>query len=93
LHTLAQLQSGELAGTRRLTIAENLTSFPLDILSLADSLEILDLSNNRLTSLPEELVQLKKLKIIFASNNHFETLPEILGNCQNYKSSHWQAII
>jgi len=83
LHTLSQLQSGELAGIQRLSLAENLTSFPLEILSLADSLEILDLSNNQLTSLPEELTQLKKLKIIFASNNLFKTLPEVLGRCQN----------
>lgn len=69
MHTLSQLKSGELIGTRRLTLSENLTSFPLEILSLADSLEILDLSNNQLTSLPKELSKLKKLKIIFASNN------------------------
>jgi hypothetical protein len=79
MHTLSQLKSGELAGISRLTLSENLTSFPLDILSLADSLEILDLSHNQLSSLPDELVQLKKLKIIFASNNRFETLPEVLG--------------
>lgn len=81
MQTLAQLKSGELTGARRLALSENLTSFPLEILTLADSLEILDLSNNQLSSLPEELLQLKKLKIIFASNNNFETLPEVLGGC------------
>jgi len=83
LHTLSQLQSGELSGAKRLTLSDNLTSFPIEILSLADSLEILDLSNNKLTSLPQELAQLKKLKIIFASNNRFETLPKVLGQCPN----------
>lgn len=83
MHTLSQLRSGELIGTQRLTLSENLTSFPLEILSLSDSLEILDLSNNQLTSLPKELAKLKKLKIIFASNNCFETLPEVLGQCDN----------
>jgi len=81
LQTLAQLKSGELTGIQRLALSENLTSFPIEILSLADSLEILDLSNNQLTSLPKELAQLSKLKIIFASNNLFETLPEVLGQC------------
>ena len=65
MHTLSQLKSGELAGIEHLALSDNLTSFPLEILSLADSLEILDLYNNQLTSLPEELAQLKKLKIIF----------------------------
>lgn len=83
MQTLSQLKNGDLVGTKRLALSENLTSFPSEILTLADSLEILDLSNNQLTSLPKELVQLKKLKIIFASNNLFSTLPEVLGECEN----------
>jgi hypothetical protein len=83
LHTLSQLKSGELTGIKRLTLSENLTAFPLEILSLADSLEILDLSNNQLTTLPAEIAQLTKLKILFASNNQFVTLPEVLGQCPN----------
>ncbi|MEW6999209.1 protein kinase [Colwelliaceae bacterium BS250] len=83
MQTLAQLKSGQLFGAKRLTLSDNLTTFPIEILSLADSLEILDLSNNQLSSLPKELRQLKRLKIIFASNNLFETLPEVLGECEN----------
>lgn len=83
MNTLAQLKSGELSGATRLTLSENLTSLPLEVLSLADSLEILDVSNNQLSSLPDELKQLTKLKIIFASNNNFTTLPAVLGQCPN----------
>jgi hypothetical protein len=83
LHTLAQLKSGQLAGVSRLTLSENLNTFPTEILLLADTLEILDLSNNHLTTLPNEIKQLKKLRIIFASNNIFETLPDSLGQCEN----------
>lgn len=83
LQTLYQLQSGQLNGITRLALSENLTEFPKEILQLADSLEILDLSNNQLSRLPDEITQLSKLRIIFASNNLFDTLPEILGQCEN----------
>lgn len=83
MHTLAQLQSGELQGITRLQLSENLTTFPLEILSLSDSLEILDLSNNQLTTLPKEITQLPKLKILFASNNPFTEFPKVLAHCEN----------
>ncbi|WP_033093751.1 leucine-rich repeat-containing protein kinase family protein [Colwellia psychrerythraea] len=79
MHTLSQLRSGKLAGISQLKLSESLKTFPLEILTLADSLEILDLSNNALSSLPDELAHMKKLKIIFASQNKFEHLPDILG--------------
>ena len=44
--TLDQLRSHQLIGTQRLDLAAGLTTFPEEILDLADSLEILDLSNN-----------------------------------------------
>ncbi|GAC06209.1 hypothetical protein GAGA_3375 [Paraglaciecola agarilytica NO2] len=52
LHTLAQLKSGELAGIQHLKLSESLTTFPSEILSLADTLEILDLSHNHLARNP-----------------------------------------
>ena len=83
MHTLAQLRSGTLKGIKRLTLSENLTSFPEEIFELADTLEILDLSNNLLTWLPEEISRLTKLKIAFFSNNRFVTLPSSLKGCSN----------
>ncbi|WP_135382851.1 leucine-rich repeat-containing protein kinase family protein [Vibrio tasmaniensis] len=79
MHTLEQLKSGQLNGIKRLQLSEGLTEFPLEILELADSLEILDLSGNQLSDLPEELSQLTNLRIIFASNNLFTHLPDVLG--------------
>lgn len=81
VHKLEQLEAGQLAGLTHLKLSQNLTSFPMSILSLADTLEILDLTGNQLASLPKEIGQLKQLKIIFASNNCFEELPEVLGLC------------
>ena len=83
MHTLAQLHAGELNGITHLYLSEDLTEFPTAILSLADTLEVLDLSNNKLSTLPNELAQLHQLRIIFASNNCFEVLPEVLGQCEN----------
>lgn len=80
MHTLEQLKSGQLNGIKRLQLSEGLTEFPLEIIELADSLEILDLSGNQLSDLPEELSQLTNLRIIFASNNLFTHLPDVLGS-------------
>lgn len=82
MHTLDQLNRGELKGVVRLQLAENLTRFPNAIFDLADSLEVLDLSNNNLSDLPEDLSRLKKLRILFCSNNQFAHLPDVLGQCE-----------
>ncbi|MGL5407584.1 MAG: leucine-rich repeat-containing protein kinase family protein [Shewanella sp.] len=81
MQTLAQLTAGQLQGVRRLQLVEGLTAFPPQIFDLADTLEILDLSNNQLSELPEDLYRLTQLKVLFASNNRFEKLPEALGRC------------
>jgi hypothetical protein len=81
MHTLEQLQRGELKGIQRLQLRCGLTEFPREIFELADSLEILDLSGNQLTRLPDDLPRLHKLRVIFCSNNRFTELPEVLGQC------------
>ncbi|UQV45137.1 leucine-rich repeat-containing serine/threonine-protein kinase [Janthinobacterium lividum] len=81
VHTLEQLRAGQLAGLRRLKLSCGLTEFPREIFDLADSLEILDLSGNALSTLPDELPRLHKLRIIFCSDNLFITLPAVLGAC------------
>jgi hypothetical protein len=81
MHTLAQLRAGELAGARRLDLAAGLTEFPEEIFALADTLEVLNLSGNKLSALPADLGRLHRLQVIFCSDNQFTTLPEVLGNC------------
>ena len=81
MHTLEQLRSGHLAGLTRLDLSAGLTEFPREIFDLADSLEILNLSGNALTSLPDDLPRLRKLRVLFCSDNQFATVPEVLGQC------------
>ena len=81
MHTLEQLRSGALAGVRRLDLSANLRSVPAEVFDLADSLEVLNLSGNQLTSLPHDLPRLHRLKVIFCSDNPFTELPEVLGDC------------
>ncbi|MFA6972949.1 MAG: leucine-rich repeat-containing protein kinase family protein [Gallionella sp.] len=82
MNTLSLLRSGKLEGTRRLDLSCGLTQFPGEIYDLADSLEILNLSGNALSSLPDDLPRLHKLRVIFCSENQFTEVPDVLGQCQ-----------
>ncbi len=81
MHTLAALRAGQLTGIKRLDLSCGLTEFPNEIYQLADTLEILNLSGNALSSLPDDLPRLHKLRVIFCSDNRFTALPEVLGRC------------
>lgn len=81
MDTLSDLRDGKLQGATELRLKADLDTFPPEIFNLADSLEILDLSGNRLRELPEGFERLAKLRIAFFSGNDFETFPEALGRC------------
>ena len=82
MHTLEQLRSGSLAGARRLDLnAQGLTLLPPEVYGLADTLEVLNLSDNLLDHLPSDLPRLHRLKVVFCSGNPFTHLPEVLGDC------------
>lgn len=82
MDTLSLLRAGQLAGSRRLDLSYGLTQFPAEIFDLADSLEILNLSGNALSSLPDDFGRLHKLRILFCSDNQFTELPAVLGQCR-----------
>lgn len=81
MHTLEQLRRGQLAGAARLDLACGLTEFPREILDLADTLEILNLTGNQLRELPADFGRLRRLRILFCSDNLFTELPTVLGQC------------
>lgn len=82
MDTLAKLRAGQLAGLKRLDLSCGLTEFPQEIFQLADTLEILNLSGNALSRLPDDLHRLTRLRILFCSDNQFTELPACLGQCQ-----------
>ncbi len=79
--TLSLLRAGKLAGARRLDLNQGLAEFPREVFDLAETLEVLDLSRNNLTELPEDLGRLAKLRILFCSQNPFRRMPEVLQQC------------
>ena len=79
---LDALRSGAMAGTRELRLAGlGLTELPREVFGLADTLEVLDLSGNALTALPDDFARLTRLRVLFASGNRFARLPPVLGAC------------
>ena len=81
MQTLQQLLAGELKGNKTLKLSCELTEFPKEIFDLADTLEILDLSFNKLSQLPTNFSDFKKLKIAFFSDNNFTEFPKVLAQC------------
>ncbi|MCD6017655.1 MAG: protein kinase [Bacteroidetes bacterium] len=81
MQTLEQLRSGALAGSTSIRLSCGLTEFPSELFQLVDTLELLDLSNNHLTNLPDDFGRFSKLKIAFFSDNLFTEYPEVLADC------------
>jgi predicted Ser/Thr protein kinase len=81
MQTLSQLLSGQLAGATKLKLSCGLTEVPEAVFGLAETLEILDLSGNEISSLPVHFGLLKKLKIAFFSDNRFTEFPAVLADC------------
>lgn len=88
MHTLQALKTGkitlqDLGPEKRLKISEGLTEFPQEFFQFADDIEILDLSGNQFSNLPDDFIRFKKLKILFLSENKFTHIPDVLGKCEN----------
>ncbi|MEM9121070.1 MAG: leucine-rich repeat-containing protein kinase family protein [Cyanobacteria bacterium P01_F01_bin.56] len=78
---LEQLQVQDIPKTKRLNLSCELEQFPREAFDFADCLEVIDLSNNRLSSLPDDFPRLHKLRVLFLNNNQFEGVPEVLSQC------------
>jgi len=83
MQTLSQLRAGTLADATHITLSENLPDFPQELFELAETLEVLDLSNNQISALPDDFYRFHKLRIVFLSNNPFLRFPAVLSQCPN----------
>jgi len=80
--TLAALRAGHLTGATQLDLRGcGLRQLPPEVLGLADTLQVLDVSGNQLSSLPDGMGRLQRLHTFFASSNQFTRLPPVLGRC------------
>jgi len=97
LNTIEELTSGKLIGTTRVKLACGLTAFPKELFDLADTLEVLDMTDNNLSTLPENFGAFTKLKILFLSNNNFREFPNVLAKCPSlsmigFRNNHIQTV-
>jgi hypothetical protein len=84
IQTVEELRAGEYHGTKRLRLLScDLSQLPREILDLADSLEVLDLSSNPLSELPDDFFCLCNLKILFLSDCKFVVFPKQLAQCSS----------
>ena len=79
MKTLKELKSGNLKNSTYIKITAGLDSFPKELYELEDTLEVLDLTDNNLSTLPDDFYRFKKLKRLFLSNNQFNHVPKILA--------------
>jgi predicted Ser/Thr protein kinase len=82
MHTLEQLRAGSLKGAKHIRLSCGLTEFPAELFTLTDTLEVLDLSGNKLSCLPDDFDRFTQLRILFCSDNYFKELPSVLGKCK-----------
>ena len=64
METLKELKSANLKNSTHIKIACGLESFPSELYTLEDSLEVLDLTDNNLSSLPDDFYRFQKLKTL-----------------------------
>lgn len=80
---LIELVSGPLQ--RHISLRENLQAWPEELYRHAETLEVLDLSDNALSALPADFQRFQKLQRLFLTNNQFRQIPAVLAGCPNLR--------
>lgn len=74
------------AKTGVFSISKKLGEFPPKLISLCDVLRTIDLSNNRIASVPPDIGQFLNLKHLRLNRNCLESLPEEIGLLKKLES-------
>lgn len=85
VQSLRELRSRCGSNIQRITLREELTSIPREIVECAPQVEFLDLSSNKLRDVPEWIGELPQLKVLFLSYNCFSEVPRALHRCRSLK--------
>jgi hypothetical protein len=67
---------------KKLTV-RGVIEFPREVFDYGEDIEILDMSDNQMTSLPEDIQKLKNLRVAFFSGNTFTEFPRSLASCES----------
>lgn len=65
---------------KKLTV-RGVTEFPEQVFEYANTLEILDMSNNDLSILPDNLSSLRNMRVAFFSGSKFKEFPSVFADC------------
>lgn len=84
MHNLEELLNGGYRQNKAIKLCCDLNTFPLALLE-CKALELLDISGNKLSSLPEHFTGLYNLQILFASDNCFKSYPTVLSRMPNLR--------
>lgn len=66
---------------RKLTV-RGATEFPRAAYELAPEIEVLDMSHNQLTHLPDDLARFSRMRVGFFSGNPLGEVPRVLADCE-----------
>ncbi|XP_069774237.1 leucine-rich repeat-containing protein 57 isoform X2 [Narcine bancroftii] len=83
----AHLETAQKTGVFQLT-GKELTEFPVDLQRLSSSLRTVDLSGNKIETLPSIIGQFRSLKSLTINGNKLAVLPEDFGKLKKLENLH-----